>query len=124
MFVWKIEEDKNERQQIRYKLTQGDSCGIKIRPINPETGEVISHDRIEQIVFKLYRNDSTRECIFHKPFAYDSDEYWLFYILPAENTFPVNRYKYEIEITLDGGFVNTPNQWYFEITEQAVCDGD
>lgn len=124
MFKWKVEEDKYESEQIRYYLTQGDACGIRFRPINPDTGEVISHERIEQIVFKLYKNDSTRECIFHKAFAYEGDEYWLFYILPQENTFDVDKYKYEIEVTLDGGFVNTPNQWFFHIIEQAVCYHD
>ena len=125
MFTWKVEEDKYENQQIKYYLTQGDSCGLLFRPINPDTGEVIPRASIQQIVFKLYKNDNTRECIFHKAFAYDTQAdngQWLFYMLPAENTFEVNKYKYEIEVTLNGGFVNTPNQWYFIITEQAVCD--
>lgn len=129
MFKWKVEEDKYESEQIRYYLTQGDSCGIRFKPVNPDTGEVINRNRIEQIVFKLYKNDNTRECIFHKAFVYTEEEgdvegegWWTFYILRSENTFPVDKYKYEIEVTLDGGFVNTPNQWFFHITEQAVCE--
>lgn len=122
MFKWKVEEDKYESEQIRYYLTQGDTCGLKFRPINPETGEAVSHALISRILFKLYKNDSSRECIYHKEFSYLDNEYWLFKMLSEENTFAVGRYKYEIEVTMLDGDVNTPNQWYFEIIEQAVCE--
>lgn len=121
MFKWEKETDKYNGKQLRYYLTQGDSCGIRFRPIDTETKEAVEHTLIRQILFKLYKNDGSRECVFHKAFAYEDNETWLFDMLSEENVFPVDRYKYEIEVTFIDGSVNTPCQWYFEITEQAVC---
>ena len=120
MFYWRVEKDSLNKTQLHYYLTQGDSCGIKFRPINPDTQEAIDHSLIRQILFKLYNKD-TKLCVFHKAFSYDNEENWMFILLPEENIFPLSRYKYEIEVTFVDGGVNTPCQWYFDIMEQAVC---
>lgn len=121
MFIWQQEKDKYGKRQLHYILTQGDSCGIKFRPIDTSTKEPIDHTLIDKILFKLYKNDESKQCIFHKEFEYLEDETWLFDLLPEENIFPLDRYKYEIEVTFVGGAINTPCQWYFDIIEQAVC---
>jgi len=119
MFIYEQEEDKYGKPQVHYWLTQGDTCGIISTP-KDEEGNIVDPSLIGEVKFKLYRNDSTRECIFEKTMTrYETNKY-LFKLLSVENTFDLGKYKYEIEYTFLDGDVNTPNQWYFEIIEQAV----
>lgn len=119
MFIYETEEDKYGKQQVHYWLTQGDTCGIISTPKNDD-GTIVDPALIDVVKFKLYKNDSSKECIFQKEMGlYDTNKY-LFKMTSSENVFDLGKYKYEIEYTFIDGDVNTPNQWYFEIIEQAV----
>lgn len=120
MFTHNVESDKYGKKQVRYFLTQGDSCGIISTPKDSQ-GQAIDVSLIYKVLFKIYNNDDTHTCIFHKEMTLYDDTKYLFRLTSAENTFALGRYKYEIEYTFTDGSVNTPNQWYFEITEQAIC---
>lgn len=119
MFIYQTEEDKYGKSQVHYWLTQGDTCGIISTPKN-EDGTIVDPALISVVKFKLYKNDNTRECVFQKNMTITQTNKYLFKFLSSENTLPLGKYKYEIEYTFDDGDVNTPNQWYFEIIEQAV----
>lgn len=119
MFIYETEEDRYGKNQVHYRLTQGDTCGIISTP-KDEEGNIVDPALIAGVKFKLYKNDETRECVFEKGMTvYDTNKY-LFKMTSAENKLPLGRYKYEIEYTFADGDVNTPNQFYFDIIEQAV----
>lgn len=118
MFIKKQEKDKLGKNQVRFYVTQGDTCGIISTPKDKD-GNVVDPALISIVKFKLYEDDDARTTIFEKELnLYDTNKY-IFKLLSEENTFDVGRYKYEIEYTFIDGDVNTPNQWYFEVTEQA-----
>lgn len=116
MFIHTIETDEYGKDQTKYWLTQGDSCGILSKPID-EDGSLIPYTDIAKCLFKIMTKKFV--IIFEKEMTLQNDKY-LFYFTPEESaTLDIGTYRYEIEYTLTGGGVNTTNSYFFNIIEQG-----
>lgn len=116
MFKSVIETDRYGRSQTKYYLTQGDSATIYATPY--KDGEKLALGKIEKCLFKLSNYTYKEE--FQKEMVSDGEKFVL-RLTPEETAkFKVDTHFYEIEYTLIGGAVNTPNQWKFVVTDQIV----
>ena len=108
------EENRFEIEQTRMSLIQGDSVVLYVEPYDGE--EAIPLDKIESCKFKLSDYDFKEE--FVKELV--KEDGVLVLRLTSEETkdFKVDIHHYELEYTLIGGFVTTPNQWIFEVLDQ------
>lgn len=116
MFKSVKETDKYERAQTRYYLTQGDSATIRSTPY--KDGEKLSVANVEKCIFKLSDSDYNEE--FRKEMVLEGDKFVLRLTSDETGKFSIDTHIYEIEYTLVGGTVNTPNQWKFDIIDQIV----
>ena len=116
MFKSVKETDKYGKQQTHYYLTQGDSCTIYARPI--QKGELVPVENVSRCVFKL--SDSSYAKEFEKDCYLNEDKFVLKLTSEESSRLEVAQHIYEIEYTLVGGDVATPNQWKFDIIDQIV----
>lgn len=115
MFKGVIETDKYGRQQTRFYLTQGDSCVIYATPYG-KNGEKIPLENVRECIFKIGNLDYELEL---KKYCVKVDDHFVLRLSSEETkNLDVDRHIYEFEYTLLGGSVNTPNQYYLEISEQ------
>ena len=114
MFKAVIETDRYSRSQTHYYLTQGDSCTIYSTPY--KDGEKLSIDAVEKCIFKLSNQDYQQE--FEKELIAEQDKFVLRLTHDETTNFSIDTHIYEIEYTLVGGAVQTPNQWRFDIVDQ------
>ena len=111
-----VEKDKYGRNQTRYYLTQGDSCTIYARPY--KNGALLPVENVEKCIFKLSDGDYKQE--FTKELVLEDDKFVLRLGTEETSLFAVDTHYYEIEYTLVGGEVQTPNQWKFDIVDQIT----
>lgn len=117
MFRAKIEEDKTfDKKQTHYYLTQGDSCVIYATPY--KDGEKLPLDYVERCVFKLSNDANILE--FEKELVLEGEKFVLRLTHEETTEFTVEDHTYEIEYTLIGGAVQTPNRWTFTIEDQII----
>lgn len=116
MFKAIIETDKYEKEQVKYYLTQGDSLVIYAKPY--KDGEILPVEQVEKCTFKLSNLDYEQEFVKEMPLM--GDKFVLRLTSEETATFEVETHIYEIEYTLVGGAVQTPNQWKFVIVDQIV----
>lgn len=109
-----VEKDKYGRNQIHYILTQGDSCTIYAKPY--KDGALLPVENVEKCIFKLSDGDYKQE--FSKELVLEGDKFVLRLETEETSLFVVDKHYYEIEYTLVGGAVNTPNQWKFDVDAQ------
>ena len=109
-----VKDDKYGRKQTNYILTQGDSCTIYARPY--KDGALLPVDQVVKCVFKLSDSDYKQE--FSKDLVLEGDKFVLRLGTEETSLFVVDKHIYEIEYTLTGGEVQTPNQGEFEIIDQ------
>jgi hypothetical protein len=114
MFKAVIEEDKQGRSQTHYYLTQGDSCVIYATPY--KDGAKLPVDMVEKCLFKFSDSDYAEE--FEKELELDGDKFVLRLTTEETAELSVDTHYYEVEYTLAGGAVQTPNQWKFDILDQ------
>lgn len=114
MFKAVIETDKYGKSQTHYYLTQGDSCTIYSTPY--KDGEKLSIDAVEKCLFKLSNSEYEQE--FEKELVAENDKFVLRLTHDETQNFEIAKHIYEIEYTLVGGAVQTPNQYTFEIIDQ------
>lgn len=118
MFRSVIEEDKYGNSQVKFYLTQGDSCGILSKP-KDESGEAVDPLLIRRVTFKFM--DSSYNVLFQKNLSLQENGVYLLRLLPEETSnFSVGDSKYEIEYELNDGGINTTNSWKFIIVQQGV----
>ena len=111
-----IEKDKYGRNQTHYTLTQGDSCTIYAKPY--KDGALLPVENVEKCIFKLSDGDYKQE--FSKELVLEGDKFVLRLVSEETSLFVVDSHIYEIEYTLTGGEVQTPNQWKFDIVDQIT----
>ena len=117
MFKSKQEIDKLGRPQVHFYLNQGDNCTIRSTPCKCD-GEKVPVENVVKCMFKLSDYDYKQE--FEKEMTLDNDNFVLNLTHEETANFAVDRHIYEIEYTLIGDVVNTPNQWYFDIVDQII----
>ena len=118
MFRAVTETDKTYNKiQKHYYLTQGDSKTIRSTP-KDSAGNVIMPIDINKCIFKISDLDNNEE--LKKELPEEDGKYVC--RLSSEDTakLEVGKHIYEFEYTLVGGEVNTPNRWYFDITDQIL----
>lgn len=118
MFKCVIEQDKYNNNQKKYFLTQGDSCVIYATPY--KNGQPLDVELVEKCKFKLSDLEYAQE--FEKEMPLEGDKFVLRLTSEETKKFAVASHIYEIEYTLIGGAVQTPNQWKFVITEQITVE--
>ena len=113
-----IEQDKFDRNQKHYWLTQGDSCTIYSKPY--KKGQAVDVSLVESCIFKLSDSDYKQE--FSKVCELDAENERFVLNLTSEETtnFSIDQHYYEFQYTLIGGEVQTPNSWKFDIVDQIV----
>lgn len=116
MFKAVVEKDKYGRNQTHYYLTQGDSGVIYARPY--KDGALLPVEQVEKCVFKLSDSDYRQE--FIKELVLEDDKFVLRLETEETSLFVVDKHYYEIEYTLVGGAVQTPNQWKFDVEAQIT----
>lgn len=116
MFKYIKETDKYGKQQVKYYLTQGDSLVLYARAF--KNGEPIPFSQIEKCIFKLSSISYEKE--FEKELVGEGDKYVLRLSSEETKSFEAGSHIYEIEYTLLGGAVQTPNQWKFIVLDQIV----
>lgn len=116
MFKSVIETDSYEKNQVHYYLTQGDSCTICARPYRD--GQAMGANDVEKCVFKLSNEDYKEE--FSKELEKVGEKFVLNLTGEDTKSLSVGTHIYEIEYTLAGGAVQTPNQWKFDILSQIT----
>lgn len=116
MFKAIKETDKYGKTQTKYYLTQGDSLVIYAKPFRD--GMPMSPHMVEKCVFKLSNTSYEQE--FIKEMVFDGEKFVLELESEETKNFEVETHIYEIEYTLAGGAVQTPNQWKFIVLDQIV----
>ena len=116
MFKAVKETDKYGKQQTKYYLTQGDSLVIYAKPFRD--GQAMSPSFVEKCLFKLSNTSYEQE--FEKEMVRDGDKFVLKLESEETKNFEVDTHIYEIEYTLSGGAVQTPNQWKFIVLDQII----
>lgn len=116
MFKSVREEDKYGKTQVRFYLTQGDSAVIYSTPYKDNMK--LNVDLVDKCIFKLSNQNYEEE--FRKDMFLENDKFVLRLTSEETTKFSVDTHIYEIEYTLNGGIVNTPNQWKFDITDQII----
>ena len=114
MFKAVKETDKYGKVQTHFYLTQGDTCVIRSTPY--KDGQKLEPDKVEKCLFKLSDTEYVEQ--FQKEMVLEGDKFVLRLTHDETSKFAIETHMYEIEYTLLGGAVNTPNQWKFDITDQ------
>lgn len=116
MFKREIETDKFGNNQSHFYLTQGDSCTIYSTPY--KNCEKLPVSEVEKCIFKLSNSDYVEE--FRKEMQLEDDKFILRLTSEETGKFTIDTHLYEIEYTLVGGAINTPNQWKFDVLDQII----
>lgn len=117
MFKAVREIDKYGDEQVKFILTQGDTAVLWSIP--KKDGETISFDLIDKCLLKFSKRDNNKE-IFSKEFE-NRDTYFAVRVESWESKeLPLETLIYEIEYTFKDGTVNTPNRYYWTITDQII----
>lgn len=117
MFRWVKETDKTyNKSQWHFYLTKGDSCVIRAIPKDDEGNLLDVHD-ISKCIFRVSSTDWETE--LEKEIYNEEGKYVLRLTSEESKTLEVGKHKYEFEYTLVGGEVHTPNQWDWDITDEA-----
>ena len=117
MFKAQTETDKFGSTQVRFILTQGDTAVLWSTP--KKDGEVINQDLIDKCMLKFSTSDNNKE-IFAKEFEKREGYYAIRLESWESEKLPLERLIYEVEYTFKDGTVNTPNRYYWTITDQII----
>lgn len=117
MFKSIIEIDKYDEPQVKFILTQGDTAVLWSTPTH--NGELVPFDLIQKCLLKFSTRENNAE-IFQKEFTEDTDHFTVRLESEESKELPLGTLIYEIEYTFKDGTVNTPNRYYWQITDEII----
>lgn len=117
MFKAIQETDKYDDLQIKFILTQGDTAVIWSTPTHD--GELVDFELIEKCLLKFSTRENNAE-IFVKEGIQEDGHYSIRLESEESAELPLATLIYEIEYTFKDGTVNTPNRYYWQITDQII----
>lgn len=117
MFKAIQEVDKYDEPQVKFILTQGDTAVLWSTPTY--NGELIDFSLIEKCLLKFSTRENNNE-IFSKAFTQEAEHFSVRVESEESATLPLETLIYEVEYTFKDGTVNTPNRYYWQITDQII----